>query len=119
MQTENGAEVRERAQQLWNAAEPVHEHHFFEIGCWGVAVPGLRRYPGDLEIEGERVYETLIVPMRDAERRIQNLAFVRSNGARRYLSVNHLRGLYWALGSGALGRAGGPIAVIEGFLRGA
>jgi hypothetical protein len=46
------AELRDRAQRIWDAAEPAPQHSYFEPGCWGIAVPGLRRYQGDMSIDG-------------------------------------------------------------------
>jgi hypothetical protein len=55
-----------------------------------------------------------MVPMRDSEKRVANIAFIDGSGARRYLSPDHILGLYFGFG-----RGGGPIAIVEGFLRGA
>jgi phage/plasmid primase-like uncharacterized protein len=106
------AELRDRAQQLWSTSKAASvAHPFFEH--WGVAVTGLKCYEGDLAIDGVSCDGLLMVPMRDSERQVANIAFVDGRGTRRYLSRDHILGLYFGMGP-----SGGHITITEGFLRG-
>jgi hypothetical protein len=105
------AQVRESAQRIWDAAAPVERHLFFS--CWGVSVSGLKVYRGDLTIDGVSCDGMLLVPMLDADRKIQNLAFISLIGNRHYLSKDQVLGTYFGIGPRS-----DPILIAEGFLRG-
>ena len=110
--TESQAEIQQQAQEIWDGAAAAPDQHPFFV-AWG-AVPGLKVYQGDLTIDGVGCDGTLLVPMRDAERNLQNLAFIDPIGTRRYLSEDHILGTYFALG-----QRGGTIAIVAGLIRGA
>jgi putative DNA primase/helicase len=77
----------ENAQQIWDNAKLADDSHPF-FGLWQVRRPGLRV---------DRSGALLIVPMRDAVRNLQNLAYINSKGSSRYLWADNIPGLYYGL----------------------
>ena len=110
--TESQAEIQQQAQEIWDGGAAAPDQHPF-FACWGVSVNGLKIYRGDLSIDGVRCDGMLLVPMRDAERNLQNLAFLGVT-ERHYLSNDHVLNSYFGFGQRC-----DPILVVEGFLRGA
>jgi phage/plasmid primase-like uncharacterized protein len=110
--TESQAEIQQQAQEIWDGAAAAPDQHPF-FACWGVSVNGLKIYRGDLSIDGVRCDGMLLVPMRDAERNLQNLAFLGLT-ERHYLSNDHVLNSYFGFG-----QRSDRILVAKGFLQGA
>ena len=76
--------------------------------------PDLRSYTGDLSIDGVKVDGWLMVPLRDAERALRNIAFVAPDGQRLYLSKDHVGGCYFSISGSKM-----VIVISIGLVRGA
>jgi hypothetical protein len=78
------AEIQQ-AQRIWDAALPATERHPI-LMLRGIQVPGLR-----LDDSG-----SLLMPLRDAERKIQNVGFIRLVGKMQFLH-DFFRGAYFGI----------------------
>jgi hypothetical protein len=84
-QEHHATEFREPAQRIWDAALPATERHPI-LMLRGIQVPGLR-------LDGSG---SLLMPLRDSARKIQNVAFIRVVGKMQFLH-DFVRGAYFGI----------------------
>ena len=106
------AQVADEALRLWCRGALAETHAFFDR--FQLSIPDLRIYQGDLILDGERVDGHLMVRLQNAKGCIGNVAFIAADGQRRYLSPDHVTGLYFSFKG-----AKNVIVVSVGFVRGA
>ena len=105
------AQVENEACRLWYHGALAESNAFFDR--FQISRSDLRIYQGDLTIDGTNVDCWLMVPMRDAERTLRNIAFVAADGRRLHLSKDHVAGTYFGIG-----KPRGVVVISEGLVRG-
>lgn len=108
MQTQRLAELGERQQRasaaaalVWKAATPAVHHKY-------LTAKGVK--PHGIKCDGDRI----LVPVRDAEGKIQNLQAIEPNGSKRFQPGGRVKGCYHSIGKPA-----GTVVVCEGYATGA
>lgn len=107
------ANAVERAQRLWERAQPAPATHPY-LQRKQVQAHGLRIQCGDLVIAGQSVNGALIVPLHDAGGALCSLEFITADGTKLYLPGGRKHG-----GSYLIGTVGDMLHIVEGYATGA
>ena len=85
------------AERIWSTCVTATADHPYLLKK-GVPADGLRLYNGDLSIGEMACDGALVVPLRDANRKLWSLSFIDTDGEKRFLPGRKQSGIYAAFG---------------------